>query len=48
MTTIIWALPLGYFLTNQTVTRRYGLGAAICIAIMVFSRRDGAGGKTAA
>jgi drug/metabolite transporter (DMT)-like permease len=31
VTTIIWALPLGYFLTNQTVTRRHGLGAAIVV-----------------
>jgi drug/metabolite transporter (DMT)-like permease len=32
VTTVVWALPLGYFLTNQTVTRRHGLGAAMVVA----------------
>jgi hypothetical protein len=32
VTTVIWALPLGYVLTNQQVTRRHGLGAAIVVA----------------
>jgi drug/metabolite transporter (DMT)-like permease len=32
VTTVIWALPLGYVLTNQKVTRRHGLGAAIVVA----------------
>ena len=31
VTSIIWALPLGYFLTNQTVTRRHIAGAAIIV-----------------
>jgi drug/metabolite transporter (DMT)-like permease len=31
VTTVIWALPLGYFLTGQTVTRMHGLGAAIVV-----------------
>jgi drug/metabolite transporter (DMT)-like permease len=31
VTTVVWALPLGYFLTSQTVTRRHGLGAAIVV-----------------
>jgi hypothetical protein len=46
VTTIIWALPLGYFLTNQTVTRRHGLGAAIVVVgLAVFaSVGDPAGG----
>jgi len=39
VTTVIWALPLGYFLTNQTVTRRHGLGAAIVVVgLAVFAR----------
>ena len=32
VTTIVWALPLGYFLTSQTVTRRHGLGAVMVVA----------------
>jgi uncharacterized membrane protein len=46
VTTIIWALPLGYFLTNQTITRRHILGAAIVVAgLAVFaSFGDPAGG----
>ena len=31
VTTVIWAMPLGYFLTNQTITRRHVLGAAIIV-----------------
>ena len=31
VTTIVWALPLGYFLTHQTVTRRHVAGAAIIV-----------------
>ena len=31
VTTVIWALPLGYFLTHQTVGRREMLGAAIIV-----------------
>jgi drug/metabolite transporter (DMT)-like permease len=31
VTTVIWALPLGYFLTNQTVGRREVTGAAIIV-----------------
>lgn len=31
VTTVIWALPLGYFLTHQTVGRREVLGAAIIV-----------------
>lgn len=31
VTSIIWALPLGYFLTHQTVTRRHIAGAAIIV-----------------
>ena len=31
VTSIVWALPLGYFLTNQTVTRRHIAGAAIIV-----------------
>ena len=31
VTSIIWALPLGYFLTAQVVTRRHILGAAIIV-----------------
>jgi drug/metabolite transporter (DMT)-like permease len=46
VTTIIWALPLGYFLTSQTVTRRHGVGAAIVVVgLAVFaSVGDPAGG----
>ena len=31
VTTIIWAMPLGYFLTNQVITTRHVLGAAIVV-----------------
>src|SRR5512132_847503 len=31
VTTVIWALPLGYFLTGQKITRRVVLGAAIIV-----------------
>jgi drug/metabolite transporter (DMT)-like permease len=31
VTTVIWALPLGYFLTHQTVGRREVLGAGIIV-----------------
>ena len=31
VTSVIWALPLGYFLTDQVVTRRHILGAAIVV-----------------
>jgi len=46
VTTVVWALPLGYFLTSQTVTRRHGLGAAIVVVgLAVFgSVGDPAGG----
>jgi hypothetical protein len=32
VTTVIWALPLGYFLTQQTIAQRHILGAAIIVA----------------
>jgi drug/metabolite transporter (DMT)-like permease len=32
VTTIIWAMPLGYFMTGQTITRRHVLGAAVVVA----------------
>jgi len=32
VTTIIWAMPLGYFITSQTVTSRHVLGAAVVVA----------------
>ena len=32
VTTVIWALPLGYFITNQTVGRREVLGAGVIVA----------------
>ena len=39
VTTIIWAMPLGYFLTNQVITSRHVLGAAIVVAgLAVFAR----------
>jgi drug/metabolite transporter (DMT)-like permease len=46
VTTIIWAMPLGYFLTNQTITRRHILGAAtVVVGLAVFaSVGDPAGG----
>jgi drug/metabolite transporter (DMT)-like permease len=31
VTSIVWALPLGYFLTGQTITRRHITGAAIIV-----------------
>lgn len=31
VTSIVWALPLGYYLTNQTVTRRHIEGAAVVV-----------------
>lgn len=31
VTSIVWALPLGYFLTNQTIARRHVIGAVIII-----------------
>src|SRR5512132_1597514 len=31
VTTVIWALPLGYFLTGQKITRRLVLGAGIIV-----------------
>jgi drug/metabolite transporter (DMT)-like permease len=46
VTTIIWAMPLGYFLTNQTITRRHITGAGIIVVgLAVFaSVGDPAGG----
>lgn len=46
VTSIVWALPLGYFLTAQVVTRRHVLGAAIVVGgLAVFaSVGDPAGG----
>lgn len=35
VTTVIWALPLGYFLTHQAVGRREILGAAIIVVGLV-------------
>src|SRR6476659_1029108 len=35
VTTVIWALPLGYFLTQQTVGRREILGAALIVVGLV-------------
>ena len=38
VTTIIWAIPLGYFLTGQKIVRREVIGAAVCVAgLAVFS-----------
>ena len=31
VTSIVWALPLGYFMTNQVITRRHIVGAAIIV-----------------
>jgi drug/metabolite transporter (DMT)-like permease len=31
VTTVIWALPLGYFLTQQVINRRHIIGAAIIV-----------------
>ncbi|MGH3042861.1 MAG: DMT family transporter [Gaiellaceae bacterium] len=46
VTTIIWAMPLGYFLTEQRITRRHILGAAIVVVgLAIFaSVGDPAGG----
>jgi drug/metabolite transporter (DMT)-like permease len=46
VTTIIWALPLGYFLTHQTIAKRHIVGAAIVVVgLAVFgSLGDPAGG----
>lgn len=46
VTSVIWAMPLGYFLTEQKVTRRHIVGAAIVVAgLAVFaSVGDPAGG----
>ena len=46
VTAVIWAMPLGYFLTSQTITRRHVLGAAIVVAgLAIFaSVGDPAGG----
>jgi drug/metabolite transporter (DMT)-like permease len=46
VTAVIWAMPLGYFLTNQTITRRHVLGAAVVVAgLAIFaSVGDPAGG----
>jgi drug/metabolite transporter (DMT)-like permease len=46
VTAVIWAMPLGYFLTNQTITRRHVFGAAIVVAgLAIFaSVGDPAGG----
>ncbi len=32
VTSIVWALPLGYYITDQIVTRRHIVGAAIIVA----------------
>jgi len=32
VTTIIWAIPLGHFLTGQKIVRREVVGAAVCVA----------------
>jgi drug/metabolite transporter (DMT)-like permease len=38
VTTIVWAMPLGYFLTGQVITRRHIFGAALVVAgLAVFS-----------
>jgi drug/metabolite transporter (DMT)-like permease len=46
VTTIIWAMPLGYFLTQQRIVRRHILGAALVVlGLAVFaSVGDPAGG----
>jgi drug/metabolite transporter (DMT)-like permease len=46
VTTVIWAMPLGYFLTQQKITRHHILGAATVVAgLAVFaSVGDPAGG----
>jgi drug/metabolite transporter (DMT)-like permease len=39
VTSIVWALPLGYLLTHQTVTRRHIAGAAIIVVgLTIFSQ----------
>jgi drug/metabolite transporter (DMT)-like permease len=35
VTTVVWALPLGYYLTHQTIGRREVLGAAIIVLGLV-------------
>jgi drug/metabolite transporter (DMT)-like permease len=83
VTAVVWAMPLGYFLTGQVITRRHVLGAvlvvaglavfasvgdpaagvddapasdwamaflvlgAICIGLLLFSRRGGSDSKAA-
>ncbi|HXV33576.1 MAG TPA: DMT family transporter [Gaiellaceae bacterium] len=32
VTAVVWAMPLGYFLTGQVITRRHVLGAALVVA----------------
>ncbi len=46
VTTIVWAMPLGYFLTNQVITRRHIAGAAIVVVgLATFAKfGDPAGG----
>ena len=46
VTAVIWALPLGYSLTSQTITRRHIAGAAVVVAgLTIFaSFGDPAGG----
>jgi drug/metabolite transporter (DMT)-like permease len=46
VTAVIWAMPLGYFLTDQAITKRHVLGAAIVVAgLAIFaSVGDPAGG----
>jgi hypothetical protein len=46
VTTIIWAMPLGYFLTNQVIAQRHILGAGlVVVGLAVFaSVGDPAGG----
>lgn len=39
VTTIVWAMPLGYFLTQQVITWRHIAGAAVVVAgLAVFAR----------
>ena len=50
VTTIVWALPLGYFLTHQIVTRREILGAAVVVlglAVFTFVGQAGDGNDNA-
>jgi drug/metabolite transporter (DMT)-like permease len=46
VTTVIWAMPLGYFLTQQTITRRHIAGAGIIVTGLALfaSVGDPAGG----